>query len=110
MPVPAVQVADAASHSAGGIVSPHERPAVVRQILTGSVLEHLEAIRREQPFVGSPLSEAHLQETADAAARMFRVVQLHDRIAAGTATQNELFSVLMAVWAGGFKAGADYVS
>jgi len=83
---------------------------VVRRILSGAVLEHLEAIRRERPFAGSPLSEADLQETADAVARMFRLVELMARIANGEASGNHLHSLVMAVWAGGFKAGVRYAS
>jgi len=81
---------------------------VVRRILSGPVLEHLEAVRAARPFVGSPLSEADLQETADAVARMFRLVELMERIARRRASANQLHSLVMAVWAGGFKAGVHF--
>ena len=87
---------------------PRERPAVVRQILSGPVLEHLETMRQRRPFVGSPLAEADLQETADAVARMFRLVELMERIASRRASANQVHSLVMAVWAGGFKAGVEY--
>ena len=86
---------------------PRQRPAVVRQILSGPVLKYLEAVRQQRPFVGSPLSEADLQETADAAAWMLRLVELMERITSRRASANQVHSLVMAVWAGGFKAGVE---
>ena len=77
---------------------------MVRGILCGAVLEHLVAIRRG----GRPLSEADLQETSEAVARMFRLVELMARIVGGEPSGNQLHSLVMAVWAGGFKAGVQH--
>jgi len=81
---------------------------VVWGIHCGAVLERLGVIRRGRRFVGSPLSEADLQEAADAVARMFRLVELMAWIVGGEASGNQLHSLVMAVWPGGFKAGVQH--
>jgi hypothetical protein len=86
------------------------RKAAVQAILTGPVLEHMEASRRGLPFVGGPLPAAELQEAADVVARLYRLDALMQRIASGVASVNEVHTLVMSVWAGGFKAGAEHAS
>lgn len=58
--------------------------------------------------IGSPLSETDLQAAAGAVAWMFRLVEFMARIVGGEAFGNQLHGLVMAVWAGGFKAGVQH--
>jgi hypothetical protein len=83
----------------------------VREILDYALDHHSALCDGDGPFTGAPISPADLQDAANTVARFFRLDDIARRIALGeSGGASELHTLVMTVWAGGFKAGARYAS
>jgi len=84
------------------------RNDVLYAILNGPVMDHHRDCEAGRPFAGGPLPAEEILQLADLVAKMYRLDKLAMRIARGLAAPYELHTLVATVWAGGFKAGAEY--